>query len=67
MQKRLLVFRNLRGILYSRKYAYNERSKSLNIMSMHMIVNFTDETCQYLSFTIYDYVTRKFIYAGKYE
>ena len=67
MRKRILVYRTLRGILYSRKYMYNRISGSLNIMSMHMICNYTEETCMYLSLTIFDYVTRKFIYSGKYE
>lgn len=67
MGKRLLVYRTLRGILYSRKYMINKISGSLNIMSMHMICNYTDETCTYLSLSIFDYVTRKFLYFGKYE
>ena len=36
-------------------------------MSMHMICNYSDETCMYHRMTIFDYVTRKFIYSGKYE
>ena len=36
-------------------------------MSMHMQVNFTDKTCLFLRFTIFDYVTRKFTYSGTYD
>jgi hypothetical protein len=36
-------------------------------MSMHMQVNYVDQTCLFLRFTIFDYVTRKFLYSGTYD
>lgn len=63
----MYIYRTLKGILYARKYIRNPQSGSLNIMSMHMICKFADDTCMFLRFTIFDYVTRKFLYSGKYE
>lgn len=67
MFQRMFAFRTLKGVLYTRKSVINPNSGGLEIMSMHMEYNFLDFTCKQLRFTIFDYVTRKFLYAGTYE
>lgn len=54
-------------MLYTRKYQINPISGALEILSMHMQVNYLDGACLFLRFTIFDYVTRKFTYSGTYD
>ena len=63
----MVIYRQLKGILLSRKYNYNRQSGAIEILSVHMIINYCDLTCMYLPISIFDYVTRKFAYFGKYE
>lgn len=63
----MIIYRTLNGILYSTKFKIDDRTGSFLIMNMHMIVNYTDHKCIHLRFTIFDYVTRKFIYWGIYN
>lgn len=39
----------------------------MEIMSMHMLHNYLDQTCVNLKITIFDYVSKKFIYSGTYD
>ena len=64
LNKRMNAYRSYKGCLYSRKYQFNQISKSLEIMSMYMMYKYVDGSCMYVTFTIFDYVTRKFIFEG---
>ena len=65
--QRTVIFRQLTGVLFSRKYKISPNSGAFEIMSMHMQVNYIDKTSLFLRFTIFDYVTRKFTYSGTYD
>lgn len=67
MLQRMVIFRQLSGVLFARKYRIGPNSGALEIMSMHMQVNYVDKTCLFLRLTIFDYVTRKFTYSGTYD
>jgi hypothetical protein len=63
----MVIFRQLNGILYTRKYTINKPDGHFYIMSMHMITKYVDKTCLHVRFTIFDYVTRRIIYSGIYD
>lgn len=66
-RRRLRDYYWLKGCLYSRKYIINPNSRNLEIMSMHMIYEFVNESCCHLVFTIFDYATATIVYRMQYE
>ena len=36
-------------------------------MSMYMMYKYVDGSCMYVTFTIFDYVTKKFIFEGSFK
>ena len=55
-----------KGILYTRKRKYNKLSGAMEIMSMYMVHD-TENRCQCLRFTVFNYATKDFIYFGIYD
>jgi hypothetical protein len=53
--KRMHIYRNLKGVLYSRKYTINNATGAFEIMSMHIITNYLGNKPLYIRFTIFDY------------
>jgi len=66
-KKRMIMFRQLPGMLICRDYHVNKNSGSFEVMHMHMIYNHIDHKCMHLRFTIFDYATKRFEYIGIYE
>lgn len=59
---RMRAYRNQEGHLFCRHYNIGQNSGALEILSVFMIYKHIDGKCLHLKFTVFDYVTKKFMY-----
>jgi hypothetical protein len=64
---KMRAYRNQEGYLFCRHYNIGKNSGALEILSCFMIYRRIEGKCLHLKFTIFDYVTKKFMYQGTYE
>lgn len=55
------------GILYTRKRKFNQLLGAIEIMSMYVVYDASNNRCTCLRFTIFNYATKQFSYFGVYE